>query len=216
MKMSAGMAIQWVSPFYVSAYGKVSICAGVLSGGFTIKITEDYFYGYIYATLIIPDDVPLVGGMELAKVEAAISSDFIGANIRIIGIEFGIIYYWDGELEFGSGIDLSSRGLAVTYIPSTYEDDNGELIPSTMAYGTNMRRLISLPVAQTRAGGGVIKYFDPSGQDALLFDIPLKGTGKPQPDEIILTNPDGQRIPMVESDGSGGGNYLIQTRDDKN
>ena len=216
MKMSAGMAIQWVSPFYVSAYGKVSICAGVLSGGFTIKITEDYFYGYIYATLIIQDDVPLVGGMELAKVEAAISSDFIGANIRIIGIEFGIIYYWDGELEFGSGIDLSSRGLAVTYIPSTYEDDNGELIPSTMAYGTNMRRLISLPVAQTRAGGGVIKYFDPSGQDALLFDIPLKGTGKPQPDEIILTNPDGQRIPMVESDGSGGGNYLIQTRDDKN
>ena len=166
--------------------------------------------------MFIPEDIPLVGGMELAGVEAAISSDFIGANIMIIGLKFGIIYYWDGEFKFGQGIDLSSRGMAVTYVPSEYRNDNGELVPSTMAYGANMRRLISTPVAQARAGGGLTRSFDPTSEDALLLDIPLSGTGRPKSDEIILTNPLGQQIPMMESDGKGGGNYLIQIRNDKN
>ena len=101
-------------------------------------------------------------------------------------------------------------------MPSEYRNDNGELVPSTMAYGANMRRLISTPVAQARAGGGLTRSFDPTSEDALLLDIPLSGTGRPKSDEIILTNPLGQQIPMMESDGKGGGNYLIQIRNDKN
>lgn len=216
MKMTCGMAVRWISPFYINAYGDMSICSGLLRGGFTIKISDDYFYGYVYAGLFIPDSIPLVGGMQLAGIEAAISSDFIGANIVIIGIKFGFIYYWDGDYKFGKGIDLSSRGAAVTYVPSAYWDDDGNPVQSTVAYGTNMRRLASAVVAKTRAGNGLTKSFDPASQDALLLEVPLTGIAKPQADQIILTNPEGQQIPMVESDGLGGGNYLIQTRDDKN
>ena len=32
-----------------------------------------------------------MGGKELAGVEAAVSDEFIGANIKIIGIRFGVI-----------------------------------------------------------------------------------------------------------------------------
>lgn len=213
--MKCGMAVQWVSPFYMSAYGDISICEGLLQGGFTIKISENYFYGYVYAGLFIPESIPLVGGMQLAGVEAAISSDFIGANVAIIGIKFGFIYYWDGEYKFGRGIDLSSRGGAVTYGSADVQGHSGSLVPSTMAYGTNLRRLPSVPIAKTRAGSGITKSFDPVGQNALLFEIPLRGTAKPQASEIILTDPNGKRITMIENDGDGGGNYLIQARDDK-
>jgi len=210
--MKAGMSARWLSPFYISAYGEVNICSGLLKGGFTVKIASDYFYGYVFAGLFIPDFIPLVGGKQLAGVEAAISSDFIGANIIIIGIKFGVIYYWDGEYKFGQGIDLSSRGGAVTYAAA--ETNSG--MPSTVAYGTNLRRLPSTLVAKTRAGDGITKNFDPTNQDALLLEVPLRGTTKPTSSEIILTDPNGNRITMVESDDKGGGNYLIQTRNDKN
>lgn len=214
--MKCGMAVRWISPFYLNAYGDISICSGLLRGGFTIKISDAYFYGYIYAGLFIPDKIPFVGGMQLAGIEAAISSDFIGANVIIIGIKFGFIYYWDGDYKFGGGVDLSSRGAAVTFIPGDYLNNGEGEIPSTVAFGTNLRRLPSIKVAQTRAGAGIIKSFDPKDQDALLLDVPLRGTAKPQAPEIILTNPEGRIITMTENDGKGGGNYLIQTRDDKN
>ncbi len=176
MKLECGMSARWITPFHINMYGNISICEGLLKGGFTIKISEGYFYGYVYAGLFIPDEIPIIGGLELAGVEAGISSDFIGANIVIIGIKYGFIYYWDGEYKFGEGIDLSSRGAAVTYVPNSYVNNNGNLVESTVAYGTNMRRLASVPVARTRSGSGITKYFDPSNEDALLLEIPLKGT----------------------------------------
>jgi hypothetical protein len=216
MVLECGMSARWISPFHINVYGNISICEGLLKGGFTIKIADKYFYGYVYAGLFIPEEIPIVGGLELAGVEAAISTDFIGANIVIIGIKYGFIYYWDGEYKFGEGIDLSSRGAAVTYAPSSYLNDNGNFVESTVAYGTNLRRLTSVPVMKTRAGNGITKYFDPSNEDALLFEVPLKGIARPKAEEIILKSPEGQQIHMVESDGKGGGNYLIQTRNDKN
>lgn len=214
--MKCGMAVRWISPFYLNAYGDISICSGLLRGGFTIKISDEYFYGYIYAGLFIPDKIPLVGGMQLAGVEAAVSSDFIGANVIIIGIKFGFIYYWDGEYKFGSGVDLSSRGGAVTFMPGDELNNREGENPSTVAFGTNLYRLSSVKVDNTRGGAGIIKSFDPKNQDALLLEVPLRGIAKPEATEIVLLDPTGRQITMTENDGQGGGNYLIQTRDDKN
>ena len=49
-----------------------------------------------------------MGGKELAGVEAAVSDEFIGANIKIIGIRFGVIYYWGKNVSFGKNVDLSA------------------------------------------------------------------------------------------------------------
>lgn len=157
LNIQAGMNVQWISPFQLNAFGSISIHAGAIRGGITIKITEDYFYGYVYAGLFIPDSIPLLGGKEIAGVEAAVSSDFVGANFKVIGVKLGFIYYWNGDLSFGGSIDLSSRGDAVHYVHSEALDESGNLVPTTMIYGTNMRRLSTEAIAKTRAGNGVTK-----------------------------------------------------------
>lgn len=216
MNIRAGMNVQWISPFQLNAFGDISIHAGAIRGGITIKITEDYFYGYVYAGLFIPDSIPFVGGKELAGVEAAVSSDFVGANFKVIGVKLGFIYYWNGDLSFGGSIDLSSRGKAVHYVQSEALDENGNLVPTTMAYGTNMRRLATKAVAKTRAGNGVTKEVSPATKDSLLFEIPLRGYVKPSASEIVVTNPDGNKLTMVEDDNNGNGNYLVQSLDGVN
>lgn len=216
LNIQAGMNVQWISPFQLNAYGTISIHAGTIRGGITIKITEDYFYGYVYAGLFIPDSIPFLGGKELAGVEAAVSSDFVGANFKVIGVKLGFIYYWNGDLSFGGSIDLSSRGKAVHYVQSEGLDENGKLVPTTMAYGTNMRRLTTKAVAKTRAGNGITKEVSPATKDSLLFEIPLRGYVKPSASEIIVTNPDGNRLTMVEDDNNGNGNYLVQSLDGVN
>jgi hypothetical protein len=216
LNIRAGMNVQWISPFQLNAFGDISIHAGAIRGGITIKITEDYFYGYVYAGLFIPDSIPFVGGKELAGVEAAVSSDFVGANFKVIGVKLGFIYYWNGDLSFGGSIDLSSRGNAVHYVHSEALDESGNLVPTTMAYGTNMRRLTTKASAKTRAGNGVTKEVSPTTKDSLLIEIPLRGFVKPSASEIIVTNPDGKKLTMVEDDNNGNGNYLVQSLDGVN
>lgn len=214
--LQAGMNVQWISPFQLNAYGNISIHAGIIRGGITIKITEDYFYGYVYAGLFIPDSFPIIGGKEIGGVEAAVSTDFVGANFRVIGVKLGFIYYWNGDLSFGSSIDLSSRGKAVHYAQSEALNENGELVPTTVVSGTNLRRLATKEMAKTRAGNGVTKEVSPTSKDALLFEIPLRGFVKPSASEIIVTNPNGKKLTMVEDDNNGNGNYLVQSLDGVN
>ncbi|MCG7377490.1 dockerin type I domain-containing protein [Paenibacillus sp. ACRSA] len=216
LNLEAGMNVQWISPFQLNAFGNISIHAGAVRGGITIKITEDYFYGYVYAGFYIPTSVPIIGGKEIGGVEAAVSSDFVGANMKVIGVKFGFIYYWDGDFNFGSSINLASRGKAVHYVHSEELDANGNLVPTTALYGTNMRRLTTKEIAKTRAGDGITKEVIPASKDSLLFEIPLRGHVKPSASEIIVTNPAGNRLTMVEDDNKGNGNYLIQSMNGKN
>ncbi|MFD1909418.1 hypothetical protein ACFSQ7_43905 [Paenibacillus rhizoplanae] len=81
----------------------------------------------------------------------------MGANFKVIGVKLGFIYYWNGDLSFGGSIDLSSRGEAVHYVHSEALDESGNLVPTTMIYGTNMRRLSTEAIAKTRAGNGGYK-----------------------------------------------------------
>jgi len=213
MKINGGLKAHWVAPFSLSVYGNMSVCAGLLKGGFTITISDDYFYGYVFAGIYIPDPIPFVGGKEIASVEAAVSSDFIGANIKIIGIKFGVIYYWDGDYHFGKGIDLSSRGGAVTTVEDSYINEAGQSVEYAAAYGTNMRRLTSSKVSTTKATGAtIIKNFDPSTEDALMLEVPFNGVYIPTAEEITLVSPNGTSIPIVPDDGNGNGNFLVQDR----
>ncbi|MFD1909419.1 hypothetical protein ACFSQ7_43910 [Paenibacillus rhizoplanae] len=57
------MNVQWISPFQLNAFGSISIHAGAIRGGITIKnYGRLFFYGYVYAGLFIPDSIPLLGG----------------------------------------------------------------------------------------------------------------------------------------------------------
>lgn len=212
LSMQAGLSARWITPFFINAYGSMSVCDGLLTGGFNIKISDDYFYGYVFASLCIPQSVPLLGGMTLAGVEGAISSDFVGANLKVLGIKLGFIYYWEGDYDFGTGIDLSSRGGAVTIMPESYYNTQGELVSYTGAYGTNLRRLDVNIFPSARSGGGIRFVCDPTTQDALMLEVRLDGTTTPAASDIVLTTPSGQNLTMVPGDDQGNGNYLIQNR----
>lgn len=138
LDLKAGINARWIEPWELNLYGNVSIIDGLIKGGITINIADDYFYGYIFASICIPDSIPLVGGKELAGVEAAVSDEFIGANIKIIGIRFGVIYYWGKNVSFGKNVDLSA--------PPRGENNSMSLMSSddvTGYYGTNVHELIN-------------------------------------------------------------------------
>lgn len=208
-QISAG----WTEPWYVNVYGRISIIDGLMKGGVTIKIAEDYFYGYIYAKICIPDSVPIIGGKEINGVEAAVTNTYIGANIKIIGIKFGVIYYWDGSYDFGSGIDISEKSFmrsSTIAIEDELSAGNYEFM-----YGTNIHPLDSKEVKPRFSLLGSNKTFtinfDPSGNDSLLFTIPYNGYAIPKPEDITISSPMGN-IALIEDDGKGGGNFLVQDR----
>ena len=217
LDIKAGINAHWIEPWELGLYGNVSIIDGLIKGGITVTIADNYFYGYIFASICIPDSIPFVGGKELAGVEAAVSHEFIGANIKIIGIRFGVVYYWGGNVSFGKNIDLSppSRNGAEMF----GMDGDEELIGY---YGTNIKALNVEPRVNVANALGAaqktakVNVSDASGQSALLVEIPYTGTGTPTADELTLQNPDGKFIDITYDDGNGGGNMLLQSREDGN
>ena len=216
--VKAGISARWVEPWELNLYGNASIIDGLITGGITVTIADNYFYGYIFASICIPDSIPIVGGKELAGVEAAVSHEFIGANIKIIGIRFGVIYYWGENVSFGKNIDLSPpsrngiEGAALASIASA--DD------VTAYYGTNIHALPSMTVSSANSGTGfketTVNVKNAAGQNALLIEIPYTGNGTPTADNITLTNPKGNKIELIPDDGNGNGNMLLQSREDGN
>lgn len=209
MDLKAGINARWIEPWELNLYGNVSIIDGLIKGGITITIADNYFYGYIFASICIPDSIPLVGGKELAGVEAAVSHEFIGANIKIIGIRFGVVYYWGDSVSFGKNIDLSPPnrdGLESLSLASA--DD------VTGYYGTNIHELSVVSLADMSYKEAKVKVEGATGQNALLIEIPYAGTGTPSAEDITLLNPDGKQIQIAYDDGNGGGNMLLQSRED--
>ena len=225
LDLKAGISAHWIDPWELNLYGKVSIVDGLIQGGITVTIADNYFYGYIYAGIFIPDSIPLVGGKELAGVEAAVSNKFVGANIKILGIRFGVIYYWGEGVSFGKNIDLSAPSRddedEDTFSLASYDSD-----AVIGYYGTNIHALNAVKVET-----GAVMLFDDDvvskavidvknayGQDALLLEVPYSGTGVPTADDIYVINPDNVVIKAVAPANADdeGGNFLVQTREGKN
>lgn len=216
MKINAGISARWVEPWEISLYGNVNIIDGLIKGGITVTIADNYFYGYVFANICIPDSIPIVGGKILSGIEAAVSHEFIGANISIIGIKFGVIYYWGDKISFGGNIDLS----APPRDNQTYEGIASDISAENAVgyYGTNIHPLKTVMLV---TGASVddsyketkVNVNNAEGQNALLVEIPYYGS-EPKIDEIYLYNPKGKPIALIADDGKGGGNMLVQNRDD--
>lgn len=213
LDLEAGVSARWIEPWELNMYGTISIINGLIKGGVTINIADDYFYGYVFASICVPDSIPFVGGKELANVEAAVSNKFIGANVKILGIRFGVIYYWGDNVSFGKNIDLSA--------PAKTPGNSMALMSGndvTGYYGTNVRqiRTVALKAGNTADKQAVIKVDSAivKDQDALLLEIPYTGTGTPEPSDISIINKGGTLKNFVYDDGNGGGNFLVQHRDD--
>ncbi len=222
--ISAGFSARWANPWSINMYGNISVLDGIIQGGLTVTIAEDYFYGYIFAGIFIPESIPVVGGRKLAGVEAAASHEFIGANVEIIGFKYGVIYYWGENVKFSDSIDLSPPAQKTRMMlmsnEAVYEDYDAENDITTY-YGTNVHQLTGTETVSsnrlTLYGSNEYQelsaaFADAEKQDNLLFDISYTGAD-PKSEDLILVNPDGQEISMVEDDGNGGGNFILKRED---
>lgn len=214
LHIDAGINARWIEPWELSLYGNVNIIDGLIKGGITVTIADNYFYGYVFATLCIPDSIPLVGGKALRGVEAAVSHEFIGANVTIIGIKFGVKYYWGENVTFGGNIDLSPppKNTQAASFAIDERPDGGAI----GYYGTNVTALETMllaePMSLTNYNEVTVNVEDADGKTAILIEIPYTGIDLTK-DDIELYNPDGTLITLTPDDGEGGGNMLIQNRD---
>lgn len=216
LNINAGIEARWVEPWELSLYGNVNIIDGLIKGGITVTIADDYFYGYVCASLCIPDSIPLVGGKELRGIEAAVSHEFIGTNIKIIGIKFGVIYYWGEKVSFGTNIDLSAPERNTYALRSIATDTQNE--NAVGYYGTNVHALSVTALASAAVSGEFdrevpVRVDNAGGQNALLLEIPYTGA-EPDIVDFKIVNPDGKEAELTADDGNGGGSVLIQRRDD--
>lgn len=208
VNLKVGASARWIDPICFKGYGDVTVIGGLLSGGISITITDKSFYGYAYLALKIPDAIPIIGGKELAGLEAAISDKFLGANIRILGIKLGFIYYWDGDFSFGSGINL----MGVDSVD--YPEYNTRAV-----FGTNMRKLKKNAYSGATlmaAGEQVSAEFTAAGSDSVMVEILFEGNQMPGAEDFAVVNPDGKEIELIPDNGNGGGTYLVQSRDEGN
>ncbi len=217
LEIKAGVNARFKDPWSLDLYGNINVLDGIIQGGLTVTLAEDYFYGYVYAAVYVPDTVPVVGGRKLAGVEGAVSNEFIGANVEIIGIKFGVIYYWGESVEFSDSIDLSppaQQTLRSVRMSSAYVEED-EQSGATIFAGSNTHDLSTSVQTKARAlGSASYKTVSTSigkveQQDNLLFVIPYSG-GTPAPGDIVLVNPNGSQITMTPDDGKGGGNFALQ------
>ena len=145
VKITAGISGQWVDPWFVHMHGDLEVFE-VIQGGVSVTIANNYFYGYGYVFLMIPEDIPIIGGNKLAGVEAAISNTMVGMNVEVLFVKLGVVYYWEsGEVDFGDAIDLGSM-MPASVMHVERAPFGSEAKDAVVMYGTNVRRLTSSPV----------------------------------------------------------------------
>ncbi|TVY07388.1 S-layer homology domain-containing protein [Paenibacillus cremeus] len=119
MLTTALLEAQWVKPWFVRLEAEVDVGgwgfvigkAGIFVGQNLEKHRID-FEGYIGAKVIIPEDVPVVGGLPLASVFFGLNNDKIWGSIGYLFITIGITYYWGGGVEFGTNSEQQPEGFA--------------------------------------------------------------------------------------------------------
>ena len=102
---SIGGSVRWYPRFGISFGVRVDILDCIIGEGSVVAREEAdggfYFCGYISATLKVPDKIWFIGGKTIARAEVGIDTDKVWGSAKIIGISFGLKYYW------GGGVDVS-------------------------------------------------------------------------------------------------------------
>jgi len=223
----ATIRLRWYNPFSFELSARLEAFQ-CIEGGVMLRIAKDEFLGLAYARLFIPEDVALIGGLELLSAELGVSHEMIWGEIKIIGIGAGIKYvYGESFPEFYSAVADSSAAYPEGLLTVGYTDEaTGQ--KAVIVYGTNLRLVGSssghvyalretgalaaagnnpfLPQGRPRVYALDSNRYElnVSGGEAVLFEMEYEGT-KPM---VKVYRPDGSEYPLLE-DLSG--NLRFQT-----
>jgi len=223
----ATIRLRWYNPFSFELSARLEAFK-CINGGVMLRISKDDFLGTAYAKLLIPEDIELIGGLELLSAELGVSNKMIWGELKVIGVGVGIKYiYGESMPDFylaalNSGLPYPEGLFAVD---CTDEKTGGKAIA---VYGTNLRlvgsysnRSYALRDAGALASAGYIPPLMPGdpkvyalddnsyelnvpGGEAALFELDYEGT-KPS---LKVFRPDGTQYPLVEDIN---GNLRFQT-----
>ncbi len=101
-----GGSVYWYPSFSLSFGIRVDILDAIIGeGSVIVKDTADgiYFCGYASATIKIPDSIWIIGGLKVGSAAIGIDSDKVWGSAEIIGIGFGVKYYWGGKVSVSVG-----------------------------------------------------------------------------------------------------------------
>ncbi|MBQ8164073.1 MAG: hypothetical protein IJZ93_06915 [Clostridia bacterium] len=101
-----GGSVYWYPNFSLSFGVRVDIFDAIIGeGSIIVEETDDgvYFCGYVSATIKIPDKIWIIGGLEIGSAAVGVDNKKIWGSARIIGINFGVTYYWGGSVEVDVG-----------------------------------------------------------------------------------------------------------------
>jgi len=130
---SIGGSVRWYPRFGISFGVRVDILDCIIGEGSVVARQEEdgsiYFCGYIRATLKVPDKIWFIGGKTIASAEVGLDTDKVWGSAKIIGISFGLKYYWGGgvSVSIGKKYDIPKpearrlRALPVYTSPQTGE-----------------------------------------------------------------------------------------------
>lgn len=144
------LSLEWYPGINLQASIKVNLLQGVVVGsGYIVLISPDYknvfFEMFARATLMVPNSIPIVGGMKVAGVDLGISSEKVWGAVDVLCFTLGATYYWgEGSLNFSSGSKTEPTFpdlLGYEDIPVGYNEETDQTL--YMRIGTNTSLIAS-------------------------------------------------------------------------
>ncbi len=129
-----GGGIYWYPSFCLSFGIRVDILDAIIGeGSIIVKDTDKgiYFCGFAKATIKIPDKIWIIGGLKVGSASIGIDNNAVWGSASIIGIGFGVKYYWGKSvsIDIGKEYDVPTpRSVAMNAIPVYTDIQTGKTL----------------------------------------------------------------------------------------
>ena len=169
-----GLEVRWYPALFLRGDIAINIL-GIIDGGGYIVLEESLEDGSIFweafatAGLMIPDYVPVIGGYEVGRASLGVNCNKMWGAMAVIGIDFGVTYYWGGDVDFAMGkYDAPEPTYPLRTAAVAHHAQAGRTL--YMAVGTNaMLRVNNMGVTRSE------EYAIDSSVDRMTHTISLGG-----------------------------------------
>lgn len=138
---NSGIRFQWAPSFKFTGNVNVDFLGILRGSGYIVVDPSNASYEfYAMVALMLPSILPLIGGVTIGSVGVGINQDKIWGKVKVIGLQFGILYYWGGDFSFNSGNNeamepsypelLSADDIAVGYDEETGRTLYAHVVPN--------------------------------------------------------------------------------------
>ncbi len=132
----AQLAFEWYPEFYFMASVDANILGVIQGQGYIVILNNDDYNAFveffIRAGIMIPDKIPIIGGMQIGGVDLGANNQKIWGVVRALGAELGVTYYWGGDVDFGTGSAVSKPSfpdlLGHEDLPVYYDEETGRTL----------------------------------------------------------------------------------------